>query len=127
MSTELDPGFEELLDFVHEARGFDYSQYKRPSLMRRFEKRMQTAGVDTYEDYRSYLEAEPREFAELLDTILINVTGFFRDPARGSTSPRRSSRRSSSRSPTARGSARGRPAARREKRRTRSPCSSPRH
>jgi two-component system, chemotaxis family, CheB/CheR fusion protein len=80
MSTELDPGFEELLDFVHEARGFDYSQYKRPSLMRRFEKRMQTAGVDTYEDYRSYLEAEPREFAELLDTILINVTGFFRDP-----------------------------------------------
>ncbi len=67
MSTELDPGFEELLDFVHEARGFDYSQYKRPSLMRRFEKRMQTAGVDTYEDYRSYLEAEPREFAELLD------------------------------------------------------------
>ena len=42
---------------------------------------MQTAGVDTYEDYRSYLEAEPREFAELLDTILINVTGFFRDPA----------------------------------------------
>ena len=81
MSTELDPGFEELLDFVHEARGFDYSQYKRPSLMRRFEKRMQTAGVDTYEDYRSYLEAEPREFAELLDTILINVTGFFRDPA----------------------------------------------
>ena len=81
MSTELDPGFEELLDFVHEARGFDYSQYKRPSLMRRFEKRMHTAGVDTYEDYRSYLEAEPREFAELLDTILINVTGFFRDPA----------------------------------------------
>src|SRR4029079_12697466 len=69
------------LDFVHEARGFDYSQYKRPSLMRRFEKRMQTAGGDTYEDYRVYVEAEPREFAELLDTILINVTGFSRDPA----------------------------------------------
>ena len=81
MRTELDPGFEDLLDFVHEARGFDYSQYKRPSLVRRFEKRMQTTGVETYEDYRSYLEAEPREFAELLDTILINVTGFFRDPA----------------------------------------------
>ncbi len=81
MSTELDPEFEELLDFVHEARGFDYSHYKRPSLMRRFEKRMQTAGVETYADYRSYLEAEPREFAELLDTILLNVTGFFRDPA----------------------------------------------
>jgi two-component system, chemotaxis family, CheB/CheR fusion protein len=81
VSTELNPEFEELLDFVHEARGFDYSQYKRPSLMRRFEKRMQAAGVESYEDYRGYLEAEPREFGELFDTILINVTGFFRDPA----------------------------------------------
>jgi two-component system, chemotaxis family, CheB/CheR fusion protein len=79
--TTLDPEFEDLLDFVRESRGFDYSQYKRPSLMRRFEKRMQTVGVESYEDYRSYLEAEPREFAELFDTILINVTGFFRDPA----------------------------------------------
>jgi two-component system, chemotaxis family, CheB/CheR fusion protein len=79
--TTLSPEFEDLLDFVRESRGFDYSHYKRPSLMRRFEKRMQTVGVQSYEDYRSYLEAEPREFAELFDTILINVTGFFRDPA----------------------------------------------
>src|SRR6187551_1175036 len=77
----LDPEFEDLLDLVREARGFDFSQYKRPSLMRRFEKRMQTVGVTSYEDYRSYLEAEPREFAELFDAIFINVTGFFRDPA----------------------------------------------
>ena len=49
--------------------------------MRRFAKRMQAVDVESYEDYRSYLEAEPREFAELFDTILINVTGFFRDPA----------------------------------------------
>jgi two-component system, chemotaxis family, CheB/CheR fusion protein len=81
MSTNLDPDFEDLLDFVREARGFDYAQYKRPSLMRRFEKRMQTVGAESYEDYRSYLEVEPREFGELFDTILINVTGFFRDPA----------------------------------------------
>jgi two-component system CheB/CheR fusion protein len=80
-TQQVDPRFEDLLGFVYDARGFDYSQYKRPSLIRRFEKRMQTVGAETYDDYRSYLEAEPREFAELFDTILINVTGFFRDPA----------------------------------------------
>jgi two-component system, chemotaxis family, CheB/CheR fusion protein len=47
--------------------------------MRRFRQRMEVAGVDDFSDYRSYLEAEPREVAELFDMILINVTGFFRD------------------------------------------------
>jgi two-component system, chemotaxis family, CheB/CheR fusion protein len=47
--------------------------------MRRFRQRMEVAGVDDFADYRSYLEAEPREVAELFDMILINVTGFFRD------------------------------------------------
>jgi two-component system, chemotaxis family, CheB/CheR fusion protein len=49
--------------------------------MRRFRQRMEVAGADGFSDYRSYLEAEPREVAELFDTILINVTGFFRDDA----------------------------------------------
>ena len=74
-----DPGFEELLEFLRETRGFDYTDYKRPSLMRRFQKRMSAVGVSDFADYRTYLEAEPREVQELFDTILINVTGFFRD------------------------------------------------
>jgi len=81
MSAQRDPEFEDLLEFLRETRGFDYSEYKRPSLMRRFQKRMDEVNVSGYGDYRSYLEAEPREVAELFDTILINVTGFFRDPA----------------------------------------------
>jgi two-component system CheB/CheR fusion protein len=80
MSTERDPAFEDLLEFLRETRGFEHTEYKRPSLMRRFRTRMDAVGVAGFEDYRSYLEAEPREVAELLDTILINVTGFFRDP-----------------------------------------------
>ena len=47
--------------------------------MRRFEKRMQAVGLNTY-GTTAVPRAEPREFAELFDTILINVTGFFRDP-----------------------------------------------
>ena len=70
---------EELLDFIKEKRGFDFTGYKRPSLHRRIEKRMQDAGVATYRDYLERLREDDDEFAQLFDTILINVTGFFRD------------------------------------------------
>jgi two-component system CheB/CheR fusion protein len=80
VKSDVDQSFEQLLEFVRDIRGFDYTSYKRPSLMRRVEKRMQMVGVESYEDYRHYLEAEPREFDQLFNTILVNVTGFFRDP-----------------------------------------------
>src|SRR3954452_7663647 len=79
MATETDPSFEALLEFLDESRGFDYRGYKRPSLIRRFRRRLETVGVETFDDYRRYLESNPGEFARLFDTILINVTGFFRD------------------------------------------------
>jgi two-component system CheB/CheR fusion protein len=74
-----DPAFEKLLEFVRDERGFDYTGYRRPTLMRRFQKRMQDVGVDSWETYRAYLSEHSEEFAELFNTILINVTGFFRD------------------------------------------------
>jgi two-component system CheB/CheR fusion protein len=77
--SEPDPGFEKLLEFVRDERGFDYTGYRRPTLMRRFEKRMQTVGADDWQAYRGYLTDHPEEFVELFNTILINVTGFFRD------------------------------------------------
>jgi two-component system CheB/CheR fusion protein len=80
MSAEERNGeLEELLDFIRRERGFDFSGYKRPSLLRRIDKRMQEAGVDDYATYRRYLAQHSAEFAELFNTILINVTSFFRD------------------------------------------------
>src|SRR4051812_45017366 len=75
------PSFEVLLDFIHQRYGFDFRGYKRSSLCRRIEKRMKEAGRGEFTDYLTLLEAEPREYAQLLDTILINVTAFFRDEA----------------------------------------------
>ena len=74
-----DPAFEELLEYLKSHRGFDFTGYKRPSLVRRVERRMQTAGVEGFTDYQDYLEVHPEEFAYLFNTILINVTSFFRD------------------------------------------------
>jgi two-component system CheB/CheR fusion protein len=76
----MDESFERLLAFVRDTRGFDYTAYKRPSLIRRVRKRMEVAGAQTFDEYRARLESDSHEFAELFDTILINVTSFFRDP-----------------------------------------------
>jgi two-component system CheB/CheR fusion protein len=41
---------------------------------------MREVGVERYDDYIDYLELHGEEFAELFNTLLINVTSFFRDP-----------------------------------------------
>jgi two-component system CheB/CheR fusion protein len=74
-------GFEALLDYLHRSRGFDFTGYKRTTLSRRIHRRMQTVGAATYGDYIDYLEVRPDEFPLLFNTILINVTAFFRDSA----------------------------------------------
>jgi two-component system CheB/CheR fusion protein len=71
--------FDLLLDYLKRARGFDFTAYKRPSLMRRIQKRMTSVGTEQFADYIDYLEVHPDEFAALFDAILINVTSFFRD------------------------------------------------
>jgi two-component system CheB/CheR fusion protein len=81
MSELGDPHFETLLGFLQRERGFDFSGYKRPSLMRRVQRRMQLLGIDDFERYVEYLEVRPEEFAQLFNSILINVTAFFRDEA----------------------------------------------
>ena len=72
-------GMEELLIFLRDARGFDFTGYKRTTLRRRIGRRMQLVGLSDFSDYRDLLEADPGEVTDLFNTILINVTGFFRD------------------------------------------------
>src|SRR5215468_12377678 len=72
-------GLEQLLAFIRDSRGFDFTGYKRSSLARRIRKRMHEAGCTNYVDYRDRLESSAEEFGYLFNTILINVTGFFRD------------------------------------------------
>jgi two-component system CheB/CheR fusion protein len=68
-----------LLDHLKRNRGFDFTGYKRSSLERRIALRMQAVGAEGYLDYLDQLEVRPDEFAALFNTILINVTAFFRD------------------------------------------------
>ncbi|MER6968812.1 protein-glutamate O-methyltransferase CheR, partial [Streptomyces halstedii] len=78
--VETDDELEELLGFLRDARGFDFTGYKRSTLGRRIRKRMADAQVTSYADYRDRLETDADEFGALFNTILINVTSVFRDP-----------------------------------------------
>ncbi|NET08340.1 MAG: PAS domain S-box protein [Symploca sp. SIO2B6] len=78
-TNDEDRSFETLLDYLRRARGFDFTGYKRSSLKRRVNKRMHTVNINNFTDYLDYLEVYPEEFIPLFNTILINVTAFFRD------------------------------------------------
>ena len=76
---ETDDGLAPLLDHLREARGVDFTGYKRSSLARRVRRRMDAVRATSLDDYLALLDGSDEELADLLDTILINVTGFFRD------------------------------------------------
>lgn len=78
-SPETSPEFEALLDYLKHKRGCDLTGYKRSTLERRFQYRMENIEVYTYENYLQYLQNHPEEYLSLLDDVLINVTSFFRD------------------------------------------------
>jgi len=80
MTTRADRTLDELLDYIRTSRGFDFTGYKPTNLERRIKKRMAAVDVERYDDYIDFLEVHPDEFPQLFDTILINVTAFFRDP-----------------------------------------------
>jgi two-component system CheB/CheR fusion protein len=72
---------EVLLEYLKRTRGFDFTGYKRATLERRIAKRMEAVQAGDHLAYLDHLEVHPDEFAFLFNTMLINVTGFFRDVA----------------------------------------------
>ncbi|WP_448188019.1 CheR family methyltransferase [Azospirillum sp. sgz301742] len=78
--STADPEFETLIRHIQESRGIDFRGYKRTSLQRRIRRRMEEVNCEDFPSYQDFLEVHPQEFIELLNTVLINVTSFFRDP-----------------------------------------------
>ena len=64
---------------VHVRTGHDFSQYKRSTLLRRVQRRMQIYGDLTLESYLDHLRQNATEATALFNDILIGVTSFFRD------------------------------------------------
>jgi two-component system CheB/CheR fusion protein len=69
----------EVLDELAKRTGHDFSHYKRATVLRRIERRMQVSLAPTVPAYRDYLLETPEEAKFLLRDMLIGVTNFFRD------------------------------------------------
>jgi two-component system CheB/CheR fusion protein len=80
LTLEAGKQFETLLRYLRDNRGFDYTGYKRNTIVRRIGKRCTELGLTSFGAYQDYLQVHGDEFAILFDKILINVTDFFRDP-----------------------------------------------
>ncbi|HKQ62925.1 MAG TPA: chemotaxis protein CheB [Candidatus Polarisedimenticolaceae bacterium] len=65
---------------LREAAGVDFSQYKPNTILRRIKRRMLVRRIEELDRYADYVESTPIEAQTLYEDILINVTGFFRDP-----------------------------------------------
>jgi two-component system, chemotaxis family, CheB/CheR fusion protein len=59
--------------------GHDFSQYKRSTMLRRIQRRMQVVGASTGAEYLERLSDTTDEADLLFRDLLINVTCFFRD------------------------------------------------
>ncbi|MFQ6122338.1 MAG: CheR family methyltransferase [Dehalococcoidales bacterium] len=69
-----------LLEKVHRCGGYDFRGYKRGTVMRRLERRLQATGSKTYLDYMHYLDTHPEEYQKFAEYLTIKVSGFFRSP-----------------------------------------------
>ena len=69
-----------LLSLLRQATGVDFAEYKQTTLQRRIKRRMVLHRLENLEDYLAYIKENPDELEELYRDVLINVTGFFRDP-----------------------------------------------
>ncbi len=58
----------------------DFSLYKKNTICRRIERRMNVHQIDDISDYVRYLQKSDRESDVLFKELLIGVTNFFRDP-----------------------------------------------
>src|SRR5437763_3645159 len=78
-ASAADKAVEQIIERIHEARQFDFRNYKRPTLRRRIERRMADRRCRSAVEYLALIEREPAELQALLASMLIKVTGFFRD------------------------------------------------
>lgn len=71
-----------LLDILIQLRastGHDFKHYKRATVLRRIERRLQVTAQPDLATYYNFLQSHPEETKALLGDMLIGVTNFFRD------------------------------------------------
>ncbi len=70
---------QDILSQLRTGTGHDFKHYKRATVLRRIERRMQVTAQPDLRAYYLFLQDRPEETRALLGDMLIGVTNFFRD------------------------------------------------
>ncbi|MCE9566059.1 MAG: PAS domain-containing protein [Planctomycetes bacterium] len=70
----------EVLAVVRARTRQDFAGYKKPTVLRRIQRRMGLTRTENVGEYARLVRQTPAEATALADDLLIHVTGFFRDP-----------------------------------------------
>jgi two-component system CheB/CheR fusion protein len=73
-------GLRKILSMVRTQTGHDFSLYKKTTLSRRIEKRLNLHNLEDVNSYVEYLKENSEEVHNLFKDMVIGVTNFFRDP-----------------------------------------------
>jgi two-component system CheB/CheR fusion protein len=83
-TTALSENYPETLDEIFQVlraqTGHDFSAYKKSTICRRIDRRMNLQQIDNPSAYLKLLQQNAQEAAALFNDLLIGVTNFFRDP-----------------------------------------------
>jgi two-component system CheB/CheR fusion protein len=77
--AEPDDVYSQIIRVISGASGVDFQHYKRPTLVRRIERRMMVRRKETPEEYLRVLREDPAEAQAVFQEVLIPVTNFFRN------------------------------------------------
>ena len=72
---------EKIILLLRAQTGHDFSLYKKNTMFRRIERRMNVHQIDKIHNYVRFLQENPKETEILFKELLIGVTNFFRDAA----------------------------------------------
>jgi two-component system, chemotaxis family, CheB/CheR fusion protein len=80
LESKSQSGLEKVIILLREQTGQDFSLYKKGTLFRRVERRMNIHQIGRIAQYVRFLQENPQERVLLFKELLIGVTRFFRDP-----------------------------------------------
>ena len=125
-TDEYEKALADVFALLRVRTGHDFTNYKRSTVLRRLERRMNVRDLHSIAQYARYLRENRDEARLLLRDLLISVTNFFRDPESfGPLSNARSSQNCFRTEGRTTMSASGSPAAQPERKRIPWPCCLP--
>lgn len=79
LTVPLEIQLNKIFQIIRNQTGYDFSNYKTNTIVRRIAKRTSLNNINSVEEYIYFLQKNPDEVVKLYKDFLIGVTSFFRD------------------------------------------------